>query len=52
MSARILRTGAASYDRKVVLTALVFLARNADDFSSYFDVPTDRVVEIGTQVIV
>jgi KUP system potassium uptake protein len=28
------------------------LARNADDASSYFRIPTDRVVEIGTQVIV
>ena len=30
----------------------VLLARNADDASSYFHLPTDRVVEIGTQVIV
>jgi K+ transporter len=28
------------------------LARNADDASSYFQLPTDRVVEIGTQVSV
>ncbi len=28
------------------------LARNADDASSYFGLPTDRVVEIGTQVTV
>jgi KUP system potassium uptake protein len=28
------------------------LARNADDASSYFRIPTDRVVEIGTQVMV
>ena len=28
------------------------LARNADDASSYFRLPTNRVVEIGTQVIV
>lgn len=28
------------------------LARNADDASSYFQIPTDRVVEIGTQVTV
>jgi K+ transporter len=28
------------------------LARNADDASSYFHLPTDRVVEIGTQVSV
>ncbi len=28
------------------------LARNADDASSYFGLPTDRVVEIGTQVTI
>ncbi len=28
------------------------LARNADDASSYFGIPTDRVVEIGTQVTI
>ena len=26
------------------------LTRNADDASRYFRIPTDRVVEIGTQV--
>ena len=30
----------------------ILLARNADDASSYFRLPTDRVVEIGTQVAV
>ena len=30
----------------------IILARNADDASSYFQLPTDRVVEIGTQVSV
>jgi len=30
----------------------ILLARNADDASSYFHLPTDRVVEIGTQVSV
>jgi len=30
----------------------IILARNADDASSYFRLPTDRVVEIGTQVTV
>ena len=30
----------------------VFLAKNADDASRYFQLPTDRVVEIGTQVTV
>ena len=30
----------------------ILLARNADDASSYFRIPTNRVVEIGTQVTV
>jgi KUP system potassium uptake protein len=30
----------------------IVLAHNADDASSYFQLPTDRVVEIGTQVTV
>lgn len=30
----------------------IFLAHNADDASSYFQLPTGRVVEIGTQVTV
>jgi KUP system potassium uptake protein len=30
----------------------IVLARNADDASSYFQIPTDRVVEIGTQVTI
>jgi len=30
----------------------ILLARNSDDASSYFHLPTDRVVEIGTQVSV
>jgi KUP system potassium uptake protein len=30
----------------------IFLAQNSDDASSYFQLPTDRAVEIGTQVTV
>jgi KUP system potassium uptake protein len=30
----------------------IFLARNSDDASRYFQIPTNRVVEIGTQVTV
>ena len=30
----------------------IYLAHNADDASSYFQLPTDRVVEIGTQVTI
>ena len=40
-------------DIDAALTSLNrLLARNADDASSYFRLPTNRVVEIGTQVIV
>ena len=30
----------------------IALARNADDATNYFQIPTERVVEIGTQVVV
>ena len=30
----------------------MLLSRNADDASSYFRIPTDRVVEIGMQVTI
>ncbi len=30
----------------------ILLARNADDATSYFQIPTGRVVEVGTQVVV
>ena len=30
----------------------IWLARNADDASHYFRLPTDRVVEVGTQITV
>jgi KUP system potassium uptake protein len=30
----------------------IFLAQNSDDASSYFQLPTDRAVDIGTQVTV
>ena len=30
----------------------IVLARSADDASTYFRIPTERVVEIGTQVTV
>jgi KUP system potassium uptake protein len=30
----------------------MLLTRNADDASTYFRIPTDRVVEIGTQVAI
>jgi KUP system potassium uptake protein len=30
----------------------IWLARNADDASHYFRLPTDRVVEVGSQITV
>ena len=40
------RSGMPSWQARL----FILLARNADDASSYFQLPTDRVVEIGTQV--
>jgi KUP system potassium uptake protein len=42
------KSGMAPWQDKL----FIFLAQNADDASSYFQLPTDRVVEIGTQVTV
>jgi KUP system potassium uptake protein len=42
------RSGMPTWQDKL----FIFLAQNADDASSYFQLPTDRVVEIGTQVTV
>ncbi len=42
------RSGMPAWQDKL----FIFLAQNADDASSYFQLPTDRVVEIGTQVTV
>jgi KUP system potassium uptake protein len=42
------RSGMPSWQDRL----FIFLAQNADDASSYFQLPADRVVEIGTQVTV
>jgi KUP system potassium uptake protein len=42
------RSGMSSWQDKL----FIFLTQNSDDASSYFQLPTDRVVEIGTQVTV
>ncbi len=42
------RSGMPTWQDKL----FIFLAQNSDDASSYFQLPTDRVVEIGTQVTV
>ena len=48
MSAADARSGMPPWQDRI----FILLARNADDASSYFHLPTDRVVEIGTQVTV
>ncbi len=42
------RSGMPAWQDKL----FIFLAQSSDDASSYFQLPTDRVVEIGTQVTV
>jgi len=49
------RTIQAARERSMPLwqdKLFIFLARSAFDASSYFRLPTDRVVEIGTQVVI
>ena len=42
------RPGMPTWQEKL----LIFLSQNANDASCYFQIPTDRVVAIGTQVTV
>ena len=52
LSRRSIKAGARSamplWQDRIFMT----LTRNADDASRYFRIPTDRVIEIGTQVSV
>ena len=52
LSRRSIKAAARSACRIWQDSVFVILARNADDASTYFRIPTDRVVEIGTQVMV
>jgi KUP system potassium uptake protein len=52
LSRRSLKVAATASMPKWQDKLFILLARNADDASSYFRLPTDRVVEIGTQVLV
>jgi KUP system potassium uptake protein len=52
LSRRSVRPDARSGMRPWQDRLFIFFAQNADDASSYFQLPTDRVVEIGTQVSV
>ena len=52
LSRRTLRPDARSGMPRWQDRLFIALAQNANDASSYFQIPTDRVVEIGTQVTV
>jgi KUP system potassium uptake protein len=52
LSRRVVRPDAKSAMPAWQDKLFIFLAQNADDASSYFHLPTNRVVEIGTQVSV
>jgi KUP system potassium uptake protein len=52
LSRRTLHSGKSTRLAKWRNRLFIPLARNADDVSSYFRIPTNRVVEIGTQVTV
>jgi KUP system potassium uptake protein len=52
LSRRTVRPGPRSGMPRWQDKLFVFLTQNANDASSYFQLPTDRVVEIGTQVAV
>jgi KUP system potassium uptake protein len=52
LSRRVVRPDTKSGMRVWQDRLFIILAKNADDASSYFGLPTDRVVEIGTQITV
>lgn len=52
LSRRALRTTAKSEMPAWQQVYFVWLARNAQDATTYFQIPTDRAVEVGTQVAV
>jgi KUP system potassium uptake protein len=52
LSRRHLRGGAAPLMSRWRRRLYMVLARNADDASDYFAIPSNRVVEIGTQVLI
>ncbi len=52
LSRRSLRPKASSEMPKWQEKLFISLARNAEDATTYFQIPTDRVVEVGTQVAI
>jgi KUP system potassium uptake protein len=52
LSRRTLRPAARSPMRRWQEKLFIWLAGSADDATTYFQIPADRVVEIGTQITV
>jgi KUP system potassium uptake protein len=52
LSRRTLHSGKSSFLTAWRNRVFIPLARNADDITNYFRIPTNRVVEIGTQVVI
>jgi KUP system potassium uptake protein len=50
LSRRSLRTTSKSEMPRWQERLFIWLARSAEDATTYFQIPTDRVVEVGTQV--
>lgn len=52
LSRRTLRPASRSQMRRWQEKLFIWLAGSADDATTYFQIPADRVVEIGTQIVV
>jgi KUP system potassium uptake protein len=52
VSRRTLRPSSRSQMPKLQEKLFIWLAGSAEDATTYFQIPPDRVVEIGTQIIV
>jgi KUP system potassium uptake protein len=52
LSRRSLRTTTKSEMPRWQARLFIWLARTAEDATTYFKIPTDRVVEVGTQVVI
>jgi KUP system potassium uptake protein len=52
LSRRLLKPAAQSGMRRLQDRLFIGLTRSANDATSYFQIPTGRVVEVGTQVTI
>ena len=52
LSRRVLRPTSRSQMPRWQETLFIWLAGSAEDATTYFQIPSDRVVEIGTQIVV